>query len=362
MPPIERAAARDGNNFDALRLFAAGLVILTHSFFIAEGSAAHEPLVRLSGNQAQLGHLGVFMFFVISGFLVTESCERTGEPLRFLAKRALRIFPGLFAALLVTAFVIGPLVTALPLAEYLGRDEIYAYVVGNALLNTTAHTLPGVLMVDNPVGLELNGSLWTLRYEFMMYLMVMVLGALRLLDLRALLALLALGLACHQVAALGALGMFGWLLPFFAMGMVLAKLRHRRIFDDRLVLLAAIGLTLTVVYGQLIALFALFGGYLTLFLAFDRRLPLLRAARFGDLSYGIYIYGWPVTALLMRASGGTLAWWQLFALALPLAALTALLSWHLVEAPALSLKPKRAAAPPLAPALAAALPRRSETA
>jgi peptidoglycan/LPS O-acetylase OafA/YrhL len=361
MAPTERAAARDGNNFDALRLVAASLVILTHSFFVAEGSAVHEPLVKLSGNQAQLGHLGVFMFFVISGFLVTESYEATGEPLRFLAKRALRIFPGLFAALLVTAFVIGPIVTTLPLAEYFARDQVYAYVDGNTLLNTTTHELPGVLMVDNPVGLEVNGSLWTLRYEFMMYLMVMVLGALRLLDLRVLLAVLALGLACHQVAALGPLDMFGWLLPFFVMGMVMAKLKHRRIFDDRLALLALIGLVLTVAYGRLIALFALFGGYLTLFLAFDRRLPPLRAARFGDLSYGIYIYGWPVSALLMHASGGTLRWWQLFPLALPLAALAALLSWHLVEAPALSLKPGRAAVPP-APTLAPALPRRSETA
>jgi peptidoglycan/LPS O-acetylase OafA/YrhL len=361
MKETKQSPARD-NNFDVLRLVAAGMVIFTHSFFIAEGNEAHEPLVWLSRNQAQLGQIGVFIFFIISGYLVTHSYEKTGEPLRFLAKRALRIFPGLVAALLVTAFVIGPIVTTLPLAEYLGRDQVYAYVVGNTLLNTTTHELPGVLLVDNPVGLEVNGSLWTLRYEFMMYLMVMVLGALRLLDLRLLLALLALGLACHQVDALGALDTFGWLLPFFAMGMVLAKVKDQRIFDDRLALVALLGLALTIAFGRFIALFALFGGYLTLFVAFDRRLPVLRAARLGDLSYGIYVYGWPVTAMVMYASGGTARWWQLFLLALPLAALVAFLSWHLVEAPALRLKPGRARTP--APALgpAAALPRRSETA
>jgi len=357
----ERAPARD-NNFDVLRLVAAAMVIFTHSFFIAEGNEAHEPLVWLSGRQAQLGHVGVFIFFIISGFLVTESYESTGEPLRFLAKRALRIFPGLFAALLVVAFVIGPIVTTLPLGDYLGRDQVYAYVVGNTLLNTTTHELPGVLLVNNPVGLEVNGSLWTLRYEFMMYLMVMALGALRLLDLRVLLGLLALGLACHHVEALGVLDTFGWLLPFFAMGMVMAKLKDRRVFDDRIALAALLGLALTTTFGQFIALFPLFGGYLTLFLAFDRRLPVLRAARFGDLSYGIYIYGWPVTAMLMYASDGTARWWQLFFLAMPLAALVAFVSWHLIEAPALRLKPGRAAALPGAPRLAPALPRRSETA
>jgi peptidoglycan/LPS O-acetylase OafA/YrhL len=361
MPQTERAPARD-NNFDVLRLVAAGMVIFTHCFFIAEGNEVHEPLVRLSSNQAQLGHVGVFMFFVISGFLVTESYESTGEPLRYLAKRALRIFPGLFAALLVAAFVIGPIVTTLPPWDYLARDQVYAYIVGNTLLNTTTHELPGVLLVNNPVGLEVNGSLWTLRYEFMMYLMVMVLGAVRLLDLRVLLGILALGLACHQVEALGVLDTFGWLLPFFAMGMVMAKLKDRRIFDDRVALAALLGLALTVAFGQFIALFPLFGGYLTLFLAFDRRLPVLRAARFGDLSYGIYIYAWPVTAMLMYASGGTARWWQLFLLALPLAALAAFLSWHLVEAPALRLKPRRGLLQTRALEPATALPPRSETA
>jgi len=361
MAQTERMPARD-NNFDALRLVAAGMVIFTHSFFIAEGSETHEPLVRLSGNQAQLGHVGVFMFFVISGFLVTESYESTGEPLRFLAKRALRIFPGLFAALLVAAFVVGPIVTTLPLADYLGRDQVYAYVVGNTLLNSTTHELPGVLLVDNPVGLEVNGSLWTLRYEFMMYVMVMVLGALRLLDLRVLLGILALGLACHQIDALGVLDTFGWLLPFFAMGMVMAKLKNRGVFDDRVAVAALLGLAFTAVFGRFIALFALFGGYLTLFLAFDPRLPLLRAARFGDLSYGIYIYGWPVTATLMYASGGIARWWQLFLLGLPLAALAAFVSWHLIEAPALRLKPERGRSQPRALAPAPALPRHSEPA
>jgi peptidoglycan/LPS O-acetylase OafA/YrhL len=350
-----------GNNFDALRLIAASLVIFTHAFFIAQGNGVNEPLVRLSGNQAQLGHVGVFIFFVISGFLVTESYENTGEPLRFLAKRALRIFPGLFAALLVTAFVLGAAVTTQPFGVYLSDPHIYAYVVGNALLNLDSHTLPGVLMVDNAVGLEVNGSLWTLRYEFMMYLMVMVLGAARLLDLRVLLGLLALGLACHQLAILGPLDMFGWLLPCFATGMVLYKLRPTRIFDGRLALLALAGLAVTLAFGQFIALFPLFGGYLTIYLALDRRLPVLRAARFGDLSYGIYIYGWPIAAALMYASGGRALWWQLFLAGLPLSAVAALVSWHLVEAPALRLKPRRAAPRALARA-GNALPPQPETA
>jgi peptidoglycan/LPS O-acetylase OafA/YrhL len=226
--------------------------------------------------------------------------------------------------------------------------------VGNTLLDFRVHELPGVMFVDNPVGLEINGSLWSLRYEVMMYLMVLVLGALRLLDPRMLLALLALGLACLRFDSLGFLGTWGWLLAFFAVGMVLYKLRATRLFDARVAALAAAGLVLSVPLRQFIELFPLFGGYLAIYLALERRLPVLKAARFGDLSYGLYIYGWPVEAMVMWASRGALAWWQLFLLSLPLALAAAWLSWRLVEEPMLRLK-KRAgpARAPTAPAQAA---------
>jgi peptidoglycan/LPS O-acetylase OafA/YrhL len=332
--------ARD-NNFDALRLAAATTVIFSHAFLIAEGTEAHEPLILLTGRQSILGLAGVFVFFTISGFLVTESYETSGSPLRYLAKRALRIFPGLFAALLVSAFIIGPLVTTLALGVYLGHPQVYGYVVGNTLLNLTVHELPGTLFVNNPVGLEINGSLWTLRYEFMMYLTVMALGMLRLLTARVSFGLLLLGLGCLRWKSLAFLGTWGWLLGFFAMGMLLYKLRDSRIFDRRIALVALAGLVASVPLRQFIELFPVFGSYLAIYVALDRRLPLLHATRFGDLSYGLYIYGWPVEIMVAHLSGGRAAWWQLFLISLPLAALVAFLSWRLVEEPMLRLKPRR---------------------
>ncbi len=345
--------ARD-NNFDALRVLAAISVIFSHSFLIAEGNEAHEPLILLTGRQSILGLAGVFVFFAISGFLVTQSWEETGAPLRYLAKRALRIFPGLIAALLLSAFVLAPLVTTLPLGDYLRRPEPYRYVLGNTMLSVQTHELPGVMFVDNPVGLEINGSLWTLRYEFMMYLMVMGLGLLRLINPWTCLGLLALGMACIRFDALDMLGGWGWLLSFFAAGMLLYKLRSSRIFDGRIALLALLGLAASIPLRQFILLFPLFGCYLALWLALNRRLPRIPAARFGDLSYGLYIYGWPAEQAVIWGLGGHAAWWQVFGLGLPLAACLAFLSWHLVEKPALRLKPRaarRAApAPQIAPA------------
>jgi peptidoglycan/LPS O-acetylase OafA/YrhL len=358
-PPSHAREGRGGgrnNNFDALRLVAAASVMFSHSFLIAEGSQSREWLILLTGNQCILGLTGVFVFFAISGFLVTQSFEQTANPLHYLAKRALRIFPGLFVATAVSAFVLGPLVTALPLGAYLSRPEPYAYVLGNSLLDQTVHELPGVSFIDNPVGREINGSLWTLRLEFSMYLMVLALGLTRLLTVRTALVLLAFGVACLYFEMLFPLekwGWFfrllsgwGWLVGFFAAGMVLYKLRDTRIFDGRIAVLALAGLVLSVPLRLFIPLFPVFGCYLALWLALSPRLPVIPAARFGDLSYGIYIYGWPVEEAVIWLSGGRAAWWQVFLIALPTAAALAFLSWHLVERPMLRLKPgsRRAAA------------------
>src|ERR1700728_122809 len=182
------------NNFDALRLLAAATVICSHSFLIADGNENSEPLIVLSGRQSILGLAGVFVFFAISGFLVTQSFVETRSPWRYLLKRCLRIFPGFFVALVLAGFVLAPMVTTLPLHQYFLSPAPYRYVFWNMLFDLRQHELPGVMFVDNPVGLEVNGSLWTLGYEFQMYLMVLALGLLGLLRLWALVPLLALGI------------------------------------------------------------------------------------------------------------------------------------------------------------------------
>lgn len=336
------------NNFDALRLLAAISVIFSHSFFIAEGTQRSEWLVRLTGNQCILGLCGVFVFFAISGFLVTQSFEETGDPLRFLAKRALRIFPGLFVVSLLSALVLAPLVTTLEPSAFFSRPEPYRYVIGNTLLDPIVQELPGVMFVNNPVGLEINGSLWTLRYEFMMYLLVMALGLTQLLNIWACLALLALGMACVQFpTTLGVLGGWGWMLSFFAVGMALYKLRKTRIFDFRIALAALALLAASIFAGGFILLFSLTGCYLALWLALNPRIPPLRAARWGDLSYGLYIYGWPAEQFVIWLKGGHAPWWQVFGGGLAIAGALAFASWHLIEGPALRLKPRPRSAPAL---------------
>jgi peptidoglycan/LPS O-acetylase OafA/YrhL len=323
------------NNFDALRLAAASSVLFSHSFLIAEGSEAREPFGWLTGNQCILGLVGVFVFFVISGYLVTESWCRTPAPGRFVLRRGLLIYPALAVNAVVCALLLGPIVTSLPWSGYFADRGVGRFIAHVLMLDPGPLQLPHVLFADNSVGLLINGSLWTLRYEVMMYVMVLLLGLGRLLRLETALALTALGIAAvYFEASLKPLGDFGemvWLLGFFASGMAMYFLRDRISFTWPYALLAVMALVLFAWAGRFIMLFPLAGAYLAIWFA-RRHDPALDYARHvGDLSYGVYIYGWPSAQLVMFLSGGRANWWQILIGSLALSLMLAWLSWHGIE-------------------------------
>jgi peptidoglycan/LPS O-acetylase OafA/YrhL len=324
------------NNFDLLRLVAALSVILSHAFLLAENSQDHDPLIVVTDGQAILGLAGVFVFFTVSGYLVSQSFATTRSPVVFLAKRALRIFPGLIVCLLVCAFVIGPLVTQLPLADYLTRPETWLFLLHNGVLDVEYNRLPGVAFSTVGIGHVVNGPLWSLPCEALLYFMLFGLGICRCLRLPIIAALIALGMVClwYDTAnndALGTLGAAGWLLGFFAVGMAGYRLGPAHIVDRRWAIFAALALLLSVPAHLFLIMFPVCGGYLVLHAALSRRWSPIPAARFGDLSYGLYIYGWPIEQSVVYFSNGAASWWQVFLIATALAVPIAFLSWHLVE-------------------------------
>ena len=137
-----------------MRLIAALLVVVSHTFPLAG-----QPALRIMGVE-DLGALGVSIFFVISGYLVTASYHR--DPKTYLVKRLLRIEPALIAALVVTVLALG-FVTTAPAGEYWPRAGLY--VLRNALLYPASYELPGVFQTVPMAGV-VNGVLWTLRLEF----------------------------------------------------------------------------------------------------------------------------------------------------------------------------------------------------
>ncbi len=300
-------------NFDLMRLIAAVLVVVSHTFPLA-GQA---PLT-IRGVE-DLGALGVSVFFVISGYLVTGSYER--DPRSYLFKRLLRIEPGLIASLVVTVILLASVTTASQ-AEYWRGAALY--VVRNALLYPATYELPGVF-ADAPHAGVVNGVLWTLRLEFTFYLVLMLIRA----NLKRIIALAAV-CACGWLALAFALP--GWADQQWSRIAVLAARNGFLFFAGSALWLTRAQVPLWL--GGVSALAFPIVGPLALPTAV---LGLARSGRLpADLSYGVYIYAFPIQQQL--ALMGQLNVATAMLAVLPFAAA----SWFLVEKPALRLKARTA--------------------
>ena len=328
------AARPRRNNFDALRMVAAAAVLVSHAFPLAHGYSTPQPLSGVSRGQTELGSISVLIFFVISGYLITQSFDRVPVASRFLVARALRIFPALFVVLLLSVAVLGPAVTTLPPREYFGHPATAWYLPNNLSLFRMQYSLPGVFE-QNPYRASVNGSLWTLQYEFAMYLVVLALGVAGLLKRAVVLALWLVALLLDLRWIGGAYVHFA--APFLG-GAVLYLWRDRVPLDGRLALLSLLAVAASMQVGGFRIAAATFGAYLTLYVALSPSVRLPDLARRGDLSYGIYIFAWPMQQLATHLLGPSATWYWNIAIALPLTLGLAWISWHLVEKPALALK------------------------
>ncbi|MEW6451208.1 MAG: acyltransferase [Pseudomonadota bacterium] len=336
------------NAFDALRLFAALLVIFGHAF-------------RLTGEAgpafagANVATTGVKIFFVVSGYLVAQSWLRDPHPGRFLRRRLLRIMPGLVAVVALTALVLGPMITNLSASAYFADQRTWLYLANLAFY--PADELPGVFTA-NIAPDEINGSLWSLAPELSMYLLLPVLaivsltltGAYRLFVLAALLIALVTLLVVLPAPELRHWLIYGtrvwaWfsVAPFFLIGACFAFCGWDR-FLNRWIACGLL-LLLLVPTPPLLTELLLIVSLPYIVLAFGTAPAPLGGAlmRRGDFSYGLYLYAFPIQQALVATVGTPGGALGNFAITAILAGGCAALSWHMIEKPALRAKPARAA-------------------
>lgn len=160
------------NNLNAIRLLAATLVIASHSFALRFGTRGldYEPLLVFTRGMLSMGGLAVGFFFLYGGFLIARSAEAHPAAKDYFKRRIARIFPELIAVVLLCAFVLGPILSRLSIADYFLSSQTYLYLF-NALL-IPVHNLPGVFE-NNVYQYVVNGSLWTLPVEFACYALVL---------------------------------------------------------------------------------------------------------------------------------------------------------------------------------------------
>lgn len=340
------------NSFHLLRTVLALLVILTHCYTIF---SLPTPLNRLTGGQMNEGTLAVDAFLVVSGFLIAGSAQK-GRVLPFLASRALRIFPALLCALLFTAFVVGPLSYAGSFREYLAQetDNPLHYVLSWLTLNVRAEpwNIGGVFMENAARGV--NVPLWTIKHEVSLYLLTALLMTLRLHRSRPVwLVLYAAFLAMYLAWWIGDIQLWrsarvdAWVLNtwnyertlrtglFFFSGALLYTYHDRIPRSRALVLGGAAVLAASCLLGCLAWAHLVVTPFLVYFLATSPKGQ--GFSRIGDLSYGLYVYSYPVQQLLAEKLPG-LTPMSMLALTLAIAVPLAALSWYLIEKPALSLK------------------------
>lgn len=280
-----------------------------------------EPLKRLAG--MVFSGIGVSGFFVLSGMLIYQSVGNSASVGIFIRKRFWRIFPGLAVVVLLSTFVLGPLVTDLSPMAYIRNSATYQYLFKNILLIPSDNLLPGVF-TNNPRP-EINGSLWTLRYEVLCYVSMLLFFAIPQ-QLHKIAALLIYGLALSGMLLLALkpgivsaglayhLDNLFTLTTYFYSGVLLAlwpqvwKPHVRILFPASLFLLA---LLMWLLPGSMS--WASVWIYPVLLISFGSQYsPALQVGnKIGDISYGTYIYAYPIQQLLI-ASGIREVGWLLF--------------------------------------------------
>ncbi|MEP7186957.1 MAG: acyltransferase [Rhodanobacter sp.] len=326
------------NNFDGLRLVASLMVLISHQFVFL---GMHESTLA---EGMTLGSIAVAMFFVMSGYLVTESWFHDPHIVRFAMRRLLRIWPALIIATLVIA-IAGAAVTSLPLHDYFGH-ETHRFITFNAQLRTY-YTLPGVF-ATTPANASLsavNGSWWTIPLEAKCYVYLAVLGAIGL--RRRVFTLIALvGVAVMYVKTLPGHSqpdafnnICYFYTAFFLAGagsrqFIVEIRRHRLLMVSGI---AACLLTAALLHHARLAQWAVLVP-LTLWFGQQSTPGLRSAARFGDLSYSAYLYAYFVQQLTVHLWPTAPSYLATIAVAAIATLLIAWCSWHAVEAPALSLK------------------------
>jgi peptidoglycan/LPS O-acetylase OafA/YrhL len=339
----DRSNSRD-NGFDALRFAAATLVIFSHSYPIA--GVATEPIAAWTGYQTG-GALAVFIFFSMSGFLISKSWSERPKLLDYAQKRFLRIMPGFIAATLFAMVVVGPLATNLPWKDYFRRSETWSYL-NNVFMYKLSYFLPGVFET-NPYKHAVNGSLWSLPIEVYMYLAVPMLGTLGVFLGGArrmlLLALTTLLVAIDwHIVSKPEHATFVWCyIPmasalscaiYFAIGAIYYTYRHTIPLTNDL---AGLAFVVAVVsfrtpFVKLALLLAI--PYLVFWVAYTQSW-LWNAGKRGDVSYGLYIYAFPVQQLIAQWVPGITPT-TLFVLSFLVTFIIAMGSWRWIEKPCLT--------------------------
>lgn len=346
------------NNLTFVRSLLAVMVVFSHCFVIFYGTEEEvEPFFIWSNGQLSMGTFAVYFFFVISGFLVLLSWDKTPQLGNYFWKRFLRVYPAFLVVSLICLFIFGPLGTGDYFKPF-GYWVMYFENLDWSLIPTNILLLqepqaPWVFK-NSPISDSLNWPVWTIKYEFACYILVPILYFLGILKRRMLVLLLFLvvygSLAYQRIIGswffgwetydyIGRPDMFMQFLMFFCAGMVFYVFRDAIPRNRNWLLVSVIMLISSMFfYEGLLFTLPVFGSYALFHFSFARSYSLIGLAKWGDFSYGIYLFAWPIQQLLLHYFERYIDIPLFLILSVSGSLVFAFVSWHYVESRALRYK------------------------
>lgn len=338
MLPPDQNTVRQGNNFDFLRLISSGFVIISHSYSLT-GREAQEGLMAISRQTYHFSSLGLICFFTISGYLVSQSLFKSPSIINYAWKRFLRIVPALCLVILFSIFIIGPLFTSLPLSQYFTAPLTYSYFKNILFVFPLQWQLPGLFTSNPETGV--NGSLWTLILEGRLYILLMIFFLSGFFKKRFIpLIVFIIVVMASPFFSLVFKGVnpypFHFSLFFFA-GVIANLYREKIVYNKWLALIAIVIIIVRCYFTEVNPLNFFAFPYLVLYLG-QLTSPLSRTGKYGDFSYGLFLFSFPVQQCIVMHSKGNISIPFMIFLSMILTLPFAILSWKWIESKALKYK------------------------
>lgn len=333
------------NNFDFLRFLFALLVVVSHAFPLSGSNESFQWIYKITNGQIVWAQIGLSGFFVISGYFIFQSLERSKNLLDYFKKRFLRLFPALFVVLLLT-IVLAPFVYKSEI-PFLKNSAVYTYLPNNLSLYNFQSSIKGIF--DTNAYHAINGSLWTIRYEFSLYVGLALLFffkkqkqvVLFLCSFSFLLFYFLHNFYLSRLAGASIVGLQGLhvlnLGTFFIGGSLLACLQFEKVKNKGLILIGSVLiLVLSLRFNCYDSVKHIVFPLIVLLIGFIPLPFLCTFGRFGDMSYGIYIYSFPIQQTLMYFFKMDTYILLIYSVILSIG--FGFLSWHLIEKRALKYK------------------------
>lgn len=329
------------NGLNLVRLIAAIAVVISHAWVMGFHSPLLEPLAETTA--FYMGQHAVNIFFLISGFLIARSWENKKSSLQFAISRIFRIYPALIAMLIVLTLTIGFFISADPALFFANSDNYIAPVKTLILLN--GHLSYEGIFTNHAVADLANNPLWTLKYEVICYTLLAVTG---IITGRYFRFVITVFFAISSVA-------FIWLyldptwqengtpwhhlsrfISVFTLGAILYFYRDKLVLGYRAILLTLLIMGIANMTALAPAISAWGLGYICLIMGLRApNLPFRNITAQHDMSYGIYIFGWPITQILVSLNP-EITHNALVIASVAFAIPVAMLSWALIEKPSMA--------------------------